>query len=701
MKSFRHFFYTYATLIHHILFLISQSRERDVILHFVKSHIESSSNSKEIQRKCFCQKKRATTDEEIEFHCIEQMFAESKTTEYKKFVLHDIHRLSLKFEVLDKAKVENSTQQIFLCHHIKKHEFEIFYRFIISYYMFRDDTKIDEFYTILYFLEYFRVKYDNMLKKALMIIFISLSKSKAMKILDLEKMAFHFSKQEIFSHEFFKKISQVFFDLFLPRIESCYRIFSVNEHYLLQKYEMFYTNDRKYLLILKGNCLSSIFRKISSNKTIKNIFIILLNTLDLKYLHLYEVGNNNLKAFIITDKIIISLNTNLNFRNLKRIVMLKPTIQAKKKFSKTLSNIHEFIFYDRSFIITENQIEEEKVFEQLNSIKELINNSQTDKKIQISSFSVKDIGYSEEILSYNPNLYTNLFEGHFLPRKIKIFRFLNLKYKPWEISCSLGYDNRFYNISITFENLNLNKFKATDFNFGKDIRTIIIKDSKIYSEFLADIFSLNRIIKFEIVRSDIIIQENIKFRNDSIKKFIFYAKNNENCPYFYEIINSLINLQEMFFWFPRQTDFNFFAPLNLTIRQLNLKTISFHKNFIEQYEFMLLSNLIPSEKVSLWGKCDPGSIKYLCPNKNYCNVKKLFLFPLSIDESDIKALKNLFKSDPNAEETRKKSSKEQDDAIHAKSKTNTSLILDREPGIIIKEKSNIEEEIKEIIEVEE
>ncbi|TBU02568.1 acyltransferase [Hamiltosporidium tvaerminnensis] len=720
--------------------------EIDVILHFVKSHIESSSNSKEIQRKCFCQKKRATTDEEIEFHCIEQMFAESKTTEYKKFVLHDIHRLSLKFEVLDKAKVENSTQQIFLCHHIKKHEIEIFYRFIISYYMFRDDTKIDEFYTILYFLEYFRVKYDNMLKKALMIIFISLSKSKAMKILDLEKMAFHFSKQEIFSHEFFKKISQVFFDLFLPRIESCYRIFSVNEHYLLQKYEMFYTNDRKYLLILKGNCLSSIFRKISSNKTIKNIFIILLNTLDLKYLHLYEVGNNNLKAFIITDKIIISLNTNLNFRNLKRIVMLKPTIQAKKKFSKTLSNIHEFIFYDRSFIITENQIEEEKVFEQLNSIKELINNSQTDKKIQISSFAVNGIGYSEEILSYNPNLYTNLFEGHFLPRKIKIFRFLNLKYKPWEISYS-----------------------------------------KIYSEFLADIFSLNRIIKFEIVRSDIIIQENIKFRNDSIKKFIFYAKNNENCPYFYEIINSLINLQEMFFWFPRQTDFNFFAPLNLTIRQLNLKTISFHKNFIEQYEFMLLSNLIPSEKVSLWGKCDPGSIKYLCPNKNYCNVKKLFLFPLSIDESDIKALKNLFKlktlhlgqfdmkninvselfctsikydikqlyinnivisildlkfisnlkklkyltfdycdfptngilninisllmdlnvcicykkNQKNSEFIRNITETSQDDAIHAKSKTNTSLILDREPGIIIKEKSNIEEEIKEIIEVEE
>ncbi|TBT98691.1 hypothetical protein CWI39_2318p0010, partial [Hamiltosporidium magnivora] len=588
MKSFRHFFYTYATLIHHILFLISQSRERDVILHF------------KYKENVFVRKKRASTDEEIEFNCIEQMFAKSKTTEYKKFVLHDIHRLSLKFEVLDKANVENSTQQIFLYHHIKKHEIEIFYRFIISYYMFRDDTKIDEFYTILYFLEYFRVKYDNMLKKALMIIFISLSKSKAMKILDVEKMAFHFSKQEIFSHEFFKKISQVFFNLFLPRIKSRFLIFLEDEHCLLQKYEMCYTNDRKYLLILIGNCLSYIFKKISSNKTIKNIFIMLLNTLDLKYLHLHEVGNNNLKAChfflknlkkqideiifykgIIDDKIIISLNTNLNFRNLKRIVMLKPTIQAKKKFSKTLSNIHEFIFYDSSFIITENQIEEEKVFEQLNSIKELINNSQTDKKIQISSFSVKDIGYSEEILSYNPNLYTNLFEEHFLPRKIKIFRFLNLKYIPWEISCFLGYDNRFYNISITFENLNLNKFKATDFNLRKYIRTVIIKESKIYSEFLADIFSLNRIIKLEIDRSDIIIEKNIKFRNDSIKKLMCNAQNNENCQYFYELINSLINLQEIFFNFQRKTDFDFFASSDLTIRQLNLKTIFFHKNFIE------------------------------------------------------------------------------------------------------------------------
>ncbi|TBU01194.1 hypothetical protein CWI39_1457p0010, partial [Hamiltosporidium magnivora] len=270
--------------------------------------------------------------------------------------------------------------------------------------------------------------------------------------------------------------------------------------------------------------------------------------------------------------------------------------------------------------------------EQLNSIKELINNSQTDKKIQISSFSVKDIGYSEEILSYNPNLYTNLFEEHFLPRKIKIFRFLNLKYIPWEISCFLGYDNRFYNISITFENLNLNKFKATDFNLRKYIRTVIIKESKIYSEFLADIFSLNRIIKLEIDRSDIIIEKNIKFRNDSIKKLMCNAQNNENCQYFYELINSLINLQEIFFNFQRKTDFDFFASSDLTIRQLNLKTIFFHKNFIEQYEFMLLSNLIPSEKVSLWGKCDP---EY--------DIKQLYIDNIVISILDLKLISNLKK----------------------------------------------------------
>ncbi|KAK1350985.1 hypothetical protein CWI38_0390p0020 [Hamiltosporidium tvaerminnensis] len=82
---------------------------------------------------------------------------------------------------------------------------------MISHCLPNDKMTLDTYYTILYFLEYLRVKYNDKLREVLRLCFVNLSISIVTDDFDIETVSFHFSKQEYFSHQLFKKLSQEYF----------------------------------------------------------------------------------------------------------------------------------------------------------------------------------------------------------------------------------------------------------------------------------------------------------------------------------------------------------------------------------------------------------------------------------------------------------------------------------------------------------
>ncbi|TBU03689.1 hypothetical protein CWI37_0250p0010 [Hamiltosporidium tvaerminnensis] len=332
----------------------------------------------------------------MEIELIKYLFDKENGIEYDKYIFEDIEISCLKFDIFPNLDIKNSTQEIFLCRHITTSDFEIFYRFIISYYFLYEKMTIESFYTILYFLEYLRVQYDNKLRKVLILIFLSLSQSTELENDVVDKIQLHFSKQKIFSHAYFKIISQEYFKEFKHENNFEPWIFIKEKNFVLfEKYESFYTANRKYLLLLKGNFFEKFSKKITRNVKRKNLFIILLNTFDLKYLNIHDLESKYLKicCFIldnlkktldeivfynicVRDKLIISLNTNQTFIHLKKIVFLKSKIKTKLKFSNNLNKIEEFIFNDSCIINKQNSISEYQILERLEDIKNIIINSQ-------------------------------------------------------------------------------------------------------------------------------------------------------------------------------------------------------------------------------------------------------------------------------------------------------------------------------------
>ncbi|TBU04582.1 hypothetical protein CWI37_0116p0060 [Hamiltosporidium tvaerminnensis] len=145
---------------------------------------------------------RDSSDKACELNYTEHLFSRNK-----------------EIEISNKLNVQNSNQEIFLCNHIKALEFELFYSFLIFFYISHEKITIDGFYTILYLLKYFKVQCDNKLRDVLKNIFVSLLRSNDITNLDVTKILFDLSKKEIFSHEFFKKIAEEFFNLFIPAID--------------------------------------------------------------------------------------------------------------------------------------------------------------------------------------------------------------------------------------------------------------------------------------------------------------------------------------------------------------------------------------------------------------------------------------------------------------------------------------------------
>ncbi|TBU01850.1 hypothetical protein CWI39_1292p0020 [Hamiltosporidium magnivora] len=382
----------------YILTFVCNSSERDVIVYVARDSQEHflNLNIREAKTECFCQTKRDDREKTMEIELIKYLFDKENGIEYDKYIIEDIEISGLKFDIFPNLDIKNSTQEIFLCRHITTSNFKIFYSFIISYYFLYEKMTIESFYTILYFLEYLRVQYDNKLRKVLILIFLSLSQSTELENDVVDKIQLHFSKQKIFSHAYFKIISQEYFKEFKHENNFEPWIFIKEKNFVLfEKYESFYTANRKYLLLLKGNFFEKFSKKITGNVKRKNLFIILLNTFDLKYLDIHDLESKYLKicCFIldnlkktldeivfynicVRDKLIISLNTNQTFIHLKKIVFLESKIKTKLKFSNNLNKIEEFIFNNSCIINKQNSISEYQILERLEDIKNIIINSQ-------------------------------------------------------------------------------------------------------------------------------------------------------------------------------------------------------------------------------------------------------------------------------------------------------------------------------------
>ncbi|TBU20936.1 hypothetical protein CWI38_0008p0090 [Hamiltosporidium tvaerminnensis] len=201
------------------------------------------------------------------------MFDRDLNRQYEQHCIEFIERIGLKFDIFEKFDKMNNNIEIYLCHHIKKSDFLIFYEFIISYYLPVHEMTIEKFYTILYLLEYFRVEYDNKLRNAVKNIWCSLVESDEMQIFDIENVSFHFSKQDYFSHALYKKISQEYLKLLNNGKERKFLCFiKEKEFYVYDGYKGIFTYDRKHILVINYKFDTFFYKKVVVNHKSQSLF---------------------------------------------------------------------------------------------------------------------------------------------------------------------------------------------------------------------------------------------------------------------------------------------------------------------------------------------------------------------------------------------------------------------------------------------
>ncbi|TBU09035.1 hypothetical protein CWI39_0113p0010 [Hamiltosporidium magnivora] len=232
------------------------------------------------------------------------------------------------------------------------------------------------------------------------------------------------------------------------------------------------------------------------------------------------------------------------------------------------------------------------------------------------------------------NLYYNLFIVNLIGKTVEVFINLDLKYKLWEIECLIGYNIDFDNCSITFKELDLKLFTTKNITKENKIGKIVIRKSRVYSDFLKDIFAINELIIFNFIDSNIIFDKKTELENESIEYFSFEAKKNQNYEYFYELLNKMRFLKEKKLVFTNKDKFSSFVPKNLVSTKLYLYKISFIKIFIHKAEIKLLSGFDPGKEFKLIAKSEPGSLKLLFSKNKYRKVRNRDLSLLSIDERD-------------------------------------------------------------------
>ncbi|TBU20759.1 hypothetical protein CWI38_0026p0090 [Hamiltosporidium tvaerminnensis] len=363
---------------------------------------------------------------------------------------------------------------------------------------------IEKFYTVLYFLEYFRVKYDNKLRNAIKIIWFSLVKSNEMINFNIEKVSLHFSKQDYFSYDLFKKNSQGYFEL-------------VN--YKLDESELFFKKKMNIVFLMNLESFCFILKNIK--KKIDEIVF---------------------KKCYISEEVICSLNANINLENLEKIVFLKSKIDTSLIFSDFLIKINEFLFYEYSHSESLYKVSEIKEGN-FNMVENLIKN---EKHPYQKSNLQESIRENNKMSRTNKKFYFKLFSKDKFMNKVKICESLcaasyNLKFK-----CFYEYNGCLINVSIDLESLHLKQFTIRDTIIENNIKKIVISISKMTSGFLKDLLNINGLESLELYNADI-LEINETYINDSIKYFSFQLKPGNNLKIFFKLIDMMIGLQEISF----------------------------------------------------------------------------------------------------------------------------------------------------------
>ncbi|TBT99624.1 hypothetical protein CWI36_1909p0010 [Hamiltosporidium magnivora] len=379
------------TLILNILVFINSSNERDIIFNLVKDNKESDFKSviDEIKPECMCQYQRSSILEE------------------------------------ENLNEKNTSIEIFLCHHIKEAEFLIFYDLLISYYLQDDKMTIHKFYTLLYFLEYFRIKQNNKLRNVLKTILYSLAKSDDIKHFKVDKVSFHFSKQEYFSHELFKKISQEYFKILNFKTPSKLSFFiKEKEIYIPNQYKGLYTEDKneEYKVaeienVANLNIIEEIMNNLqyaSRKSSIKDFDSSNTNISENKikfYSKLFEVDTptNKIKIFELLNL----QNKNLeikcfydNYGNfLSILITLKELYLKQFAFKNTIleKNIKEIVIQNSN--INCNFLTDILSINELESLKISYNNIYIEHDIIIRNRSIKYFGFKANNCDDIPHFY--------------------------------------------------------------------------------------------------------------------------------------------------------------------------------------------------------------------------------------------------------------------------------------------------------
>ncbi|TBU03924.1 hypothetical protein CWI36_0839p0010 [Hamiltosporidium magnivora] len=632
----------------------------------------------------------------MKYECLcdisDQLFKRIINRNYIKYTLQDIEKIGIKFDIIDTFISKNTDIEIFLCNHIQKFEFLYFLDFLMSYYLPNREMTVNKFYN------------DNNLCNSIKMILFSLSQSKDIEYFDLYKVSFHFSKQEIFSEEFLKIISQKYLEIFFAEIEN-FSSFFLEEMPTFHQYiyEMLYNGEDGDLWILNDENSSFIFQKVSENLKCKNLFILLLNTFNIKYLHIYnfkEKNENALYFFLqnikkkieeivfyklsIYDKLIISLNNFLNILDPKKIIFLDTYIKQDLKLTEHLIILNKYIFFDGCMICDTNKIKNENIIYKIDSVKDIIMNSQQGEE-ETQIFSMKNTNrWYENTDEKVKNLYSNLFEMNQIKENVKIFESLNLTFEFCGFGCFYESNGDFHNISITLNKLKLKQFLIKDRQIEKNIKEIITNDSEIDPNFLNDIFNITELESLTINNSEPFIGTYINLNNKYVKYFSFNPKNDENCRYFFVLVAFMKNLREIYLKFYNEIVFissytrsmyieelivhknNFLFNLNSksilnSILDFNRVEVSlnqlFEKNLLKRIYKLALEDMIVYKK-------DSGAFRNLsnlkdlkiseiylsdiCFSELFCNskeykIEKLYFYEISIKEIDLEFISRLRK----------------------------------------------------------
>ncbi|TBT96748.1 hypothetical protein CWI39_3446p0010, partial [Hamiltosporidium magnivora] len=386
------------------------------------------------------------------------------------------------------------------------------------------------------------------------------------------------------------------------------------------------------------------------------LFLMFLNTLDIKYLHIWYFNRENSKSFCfilqnlkkkmdeivffwgdISDDVICSLNANLNFKDLKKIVFIESNFDTVFIFIEHLSNIKEFIFYKyKNYEIYQvTGIEEEDL-----NIADFIIQSLKNKHPQ--HFIEEFIKKNEKIPKESKDFYLKLLNEEKFRDKVKIFEHFKCKYGNMKVKCFYEYKECFNNISITFKNLMEKTFFTTENTIlEENIESIKISCSVIKSDFLKDIFNIKRLKRLEIEYSNIYIENEI-FLNESIKYFNFRANKRNNChSIFSRLIDMMIGLQEIYFHNINTIKLNRSVDQSFYIAELDIWWIDRMIDLLqdlaknEKFDFKATSKAKADLKLSL------SPLKFLFQKYDISSIKKLSIVDFCINDSNVEAFSTL------------------------------------------------------------